>query len=141
MTLATATAEPSGAAPGPSAPLVRANMGDRRIDAVGYLFVAFFTVPFFLFNVLPVFFGVYVAFTRWNIVGSPHWIGTANFTAAFKDKWVWTVFENAFLYGLVIVPGRHDFWLAVRALSSTSAIRFRAWRARCSSRPTSSPPP
>ena len=69
-------------------------------------------MPFFLFNVLPVFFGVYVAFTRWNIVGSPHWIGTANFTATpSSDKWVCTAFDNTVLYGLIIVPGVTFFGL------------------------------
>ncbi|WP_413990834.1 carbohydrate ABC transporter permease [Labrys okinawensis] len=77
---------------------------DRRIDAVGYLFVAFFTIPFFLFNILPVFFGIYVGFTRWSIVGSPRWIGFDNYTQAFHDKWVWVGFENMLLYGLLIVP-------------------------------------
>ena len=77
---------------------------DRRIDAVGYLFVAFFTIPFFLFNILPVFFGVYVGFTRWSIVGSPRWIGFDNYAQAFHDKWVWVGFQNVLLYGLLIVP-------------------------------------
>jgi multiple sugar transport system permease protein len=78
--------------------------GDRHIDAAGYLFVAFFTIPFFLFNILPVFFGIYVGFTRWSIVGSPRWIGFDNYTQAFHDKWVWVGFENVLLYGLLIVP-------------------------------------
>ena len=74
------------------------------IDAAGYLLVAFFTVPFFLFNILPVLFGVYVSFTRWSIVGSPKWIGTDNFAKAFSDQWVWVAFKNVFFYGLIIVP-------------------------------------
>ena len=91
-------------APKPGTASARASLGDRRVDKVGYLFVAFFTVPFFLFNILPVFFGVYVAFTRWSIVGSAHWVGFDNFTNALKDKWAWTAFENVLLYGLIIVP-------------------------------------
>lgn len=78
---------------------------ERRVDRVGYLFVAFFAVPFFLFNILPVFFGIYVAFTRWSIVGSPRWIGLQNFTRAFNDAWVMMAFQNALLYGVLIVPG------------------------------------
>lgn len=77
----------------------------RRVDRVGYLFVAFFAVPFFVFNILPVFFGVYVAFTRWSIVGTPRWIGFENFTRAFSDAWVMLAFKNALFYGLLIVPG------------------------------------
>jgi multiple sugar transport system permease protein len=104
MTAAIATAPKPGTGPTPGAPFPLASPGDRRIDMIGYVFVAFFSVPFFLFNILPVFFGVYVAFTRWSIVGSPHWVGFDNFTNALKDKWVWTAFENVLLYGIIIVP-------------------------------------
>ena len=77
----------------------------RRHDPVAYLFVAFFTVPFFVFNVLPVFFGAYVSLTRWSIIGTPRFIGLENFSRAFGDPWVWLAFKNVLLYGLVIVPG------------------------------------
>src|SRR5262249_55008326 len=66
---------------------------------------AFFTVPFFVFNILPVFFGVYVSFTRWSIVGSSHWVGFENFSHALHDQWVGVAFKNVLLYGLLIVPG------------------------------------
>ena len=38
--------------------------GERPIDWVGYLFIAFFALPFVVFNIVPVFFGAYVAFTE-----------------------------------------------------------------------------
>jgi ABC-type sugar transport system permease subunit len=77
----------------------------RGIDWAGYLLVAFFTVPFVIFNVLPVLFGAFVAFTEWGIIGSPQWIGLQNFRDAFDDEWVRIAFINTGLYGLVIVPG------------------------------------
>ena len=43
----------------------------RPIDWVGYAFVAFFTLPFLIFNVGPVLFGIYVGFTEWGIIGEP----------------------------------------------------------------------
>lgn len=75
------------------------------IDWSGYLFVAFFTIPFFLFNILPVFFGAYVAFTEWSIVGSPDWVGLENFHDLIADVWVLNAFKNVLWYGLIIVPG------------------------------------
>jgi multiple sugar transport system permease protein len=74
------------------------------VDKAGYLMVAFFALPFFLFNILPVLFGIYVAFTRWSIVGAPKWIGFDNFSHAMTDQWVGVAFKNVFLYGLIIVP-------------------------------------
>lgn len=82
-----------------------------EIHYSGYLFVTFFTIPFFLFNVLPVLFGFYVAFTRWSIVGSPKWVGLENFNRAFHDKWVGIAFENVLWYGLIVVPSVTIFGL------------------------------
>ena len=76
-----------------------------KIEWAGYVFVAFFTVPFFLFNILPVLFGGYIAFTEWSIVGAPRWVGMQNFKTAASDPWVRNAFFNAFFYGLIIVPG------------------------------------
>ncbi len=76
----------------------------ERVDTVAYLFVAFFTVPFVLFNVLPVLFGLYLAFTNWSIVGTPTFVGFANFIRAYKDRSLWQAFGNTIRYALVIVP-------------------------------------
>lgn len=77
----------------------------RRLDWSGYIFLSFFTVPFLLFNVLPIFFGMYVAFTDWSIIGTPEWVGTTNFDEAFNDQWVRGAFRNTLLYAVIIVPG------------------------------------
>ncbi len=77
----------------------------RPTDWAGYLFVAFFTLPFLIFNVGPIIFGAGVAFAQWGIFGKPHWIGIKNFTDAFKDIWVGVAFRNTLLYALIIVPG------------------------------------
>jgi multiple sugar transport system permease protein len=52
---------------------------DREIDWVGYLFIAFFALPFLIFNIMPVFFGAYVAFTEMTN-GSPSPSRTSFFT-------------------------------------------------------------
>jgi multiple sugar transport system permease protein len=74
------------------------------IDWVGYVFVAFFTLPFLLFNIAPIFFGAYVGFTKWGIFGKPKWVGLQNFATAFTDEFVAIAFKNTILYGLIIVP-------------------------------------
>ncbi|MCY3875421.1 MAG: sugar ABC transporter permease [Rhodobacteraceae bacterium] len=80
--------------------------GERPpIDWIGYLFVACFAVPFLVFNVGPVIFGTYVAFTEWSIIGTPRWVGLENFREGFSDEWVWVAFRNVFFYALIIVPG------------------------------------
>ena len=76
-----------------------------RIDWAGYVFIGFFTVPFLIFNVGPVLFGIFVGFTEWGIIGDPTWVGLQNYHTAFADEWFWVAFENVFLYALIIVPG------------------------------------
>jgi multiple sugar transport system permease protein len=77
---------------------------EPRTDWVAYLFVSFFTVPFLLFNVLPVLFGFYLAFTNWSIIGTPTFAGFDNFTRAYNDRLLWQAFFNTLRYALVIVP-------------------------------------
>jgi len=110
--MTSATPKANRAPPSASADRFADGGSDQRVDRVGYLFVAFFAVPFFLFNILPVFFGVYVAFTRWSIVGTPRWVGLENFARAFSDAWVMVAFKNALLYGVLIVPGVTGLGLA-----------------------------
>jgi multiple sugar transport system permease protein len=76
-----------------------------RIDWSGYVFVAFFGLPFLIFNICPILFGAIVGFTEWGIIGAPEWVGLANFREAFADDWVAVAFRNTLLYGLIIVPG------------------------------------
>jgi len=79
--------------------------GDQsQIDWVAYLFVAFFTLPFLLFNMLPILFGAYLSFTKWGIFGAPKWIGWQNYIDALQDEFVYIAFRNVLLYALIIVP-------------------------------------
>ena len=65
MAIAVDTAKATGNGTGPP-------RGDEReIDWVGYLFIAFFALPFVVFNIMPVFFGAYVAFTLARSFGRP----------------------------------------------------------------------
>lgn len=76
-----------------------------RIDWAGYALVGFFGVPFLVFNVGPVLFGIYVGFTEWGIIGAPQWVGLENYRVALSDPWVRIAFVNVARYALIIVPG------------------------------------
>ncbi len=80
-------------------------VGRSKIDWTGYAFVAAFAVPFLLFNVAPVLFGIYVGFTDWAIIGEPNWIGLDNYREALHDTWFKQAFVNVLLYALLVVPG------------------------------------
>jgi multiple sugar transport system permease protein len=77
----------------------------ERIDWIAYAFVAVFTIPFLIFNILPILFGIYLSFTKWGVFGAPKFIGLKNYYDAFHDEFVRIAFRNVLFYGLIIVPG------------------------------------
>jgi len=76
----------------------------RRSIVGGYGFTLPFMIPFILFNLAPLAFGVIVAFTNWSIIGAPQFVGLANFKAALTDPLVLQSFVNTFKYVAVVVP-------------------------------------
>lgn len=77
----------------------------QRAEAwTGALFVLGFALPFLVFNVAPILFGAYVSLTEWGIIGSPRFVGLANYERAINDRWLILAFWNVGLYALVITP-------------------------------------
>lgn len=87
----------------------------KSIDWSGYVFISFFTIPFFIFNILPIGFGTYVSFNEWGIFGKPEWIGLENYINLFSDDYAYLAFKNVILYASIIVP-------SVTILGFTAAI-------------------
>ncbi len=76
----------------------------RRASIGGYAFTLPFMIPFILFNLVPLVFGVVVAFTDWSIIGTPQFVGLKNFETALTDPLVIESFVNTFKYVAVVVP-------------------------------------
>lgn len=75
-----------------------------RNDAIGYAFVAPFAIPFLLFSIGAVLFGIGVSFTDWAIVGDVHWVGLENFRQAVTEPGARQAYWNSLLYVVIIVP-------------------------------------
>ncbi|WP_091040732.1 carbohydrate ABC transporter permease [Glycomyces harbinensis] len=74
-----------------------------RRDRAGYLFL----LPWFvgmLFTVVPFFASLYLAFTDYNLLNTPEWIGLENFTAMFSDPALLQSLKVTFVYTFVSVP-------------------------------------
>lgn len=68
---------------------------------------AFLAVPVVFFVVIrfwPTLHAFYLAFTDWNLVAQPNFIGFANFVRAWNDPVFWVAFANTFLYLALGVP-------------------------------------
>ena len=61
-------------------------------------------VLFLVFMAFPVFYGLYMSFFKWNIVGTPHFIGFSNYVHFFHDPLTPQLAKNSmiFLIGAVI---------------------------------------
>ncbi len=71
----------------------------------GYLFVSPWVVGFLLFSAGPILAAFYFSFTEYPILGSPEWIGLANYrTLLTDDKLFWTSLYNTGFYVIFSVP-------------------------------------
>jgi raffinose/stachyose/melibiose transport system permease protein len=77
-----------------------------------------FLVPgilvFVIFIFIPFLANVAISFTRWNGIGTPTWIGFANYVKAFNDATFWASFRNnlALIFAITVVPTLIGLFLA-----------------------------
>ncbi len=69
-----------------------------------YLLLAPFLIGLLLFIVGPLIFSVVLSLMNWNIVGTPRWVGLANYQELTGDLVFWKSFRNTLYYTLVTVP-------------------------------------
>lgn len=69
-----------------------------RNDMTAYLFLSPFLLLFIVFLLIPGIVGVLASFTKWGILGSPEWIGIANYTKIFADPLFISSLKNTFVF-------------------------------------------
>ena len=72
-------------------------------------------IGFLVIIVIPFLINVYLSFTRWSGVGSPIWIGLANFQKAINDSAFWDSFKNnlGLLFVITTIPTIIGLLLAI----------------------------
>jgi multiple sugar transport system permease protein len=76
-----------------------------KANKVAYLFVAPYTLLFFLFTVLPVFIAIGLSFTSYNMLQPPKWIGYQNYIRLFLSDDVFLIaVKNTFVFALITGP-------------------------------------
>lgn len=72
---------------------------------VGYAFISPWLIGFIVFTAGPFITSVYLAFTRYDVVSSPEWVGLANYRMLlFDDPLFWKSLWITVKYALVAVP-------------------------------------
>ena len=65
------------------------------------IFILPAAIGFLVFYVYPFFRGFYFSLTRYNLLGTPHYIGFDNFTKLFQDKLFWNALVVTVEYVLI----------------------------------------
>lgn len=73
-----------------------------RNTLIAYAFLMPFLILLIVYHTWPVIFGTYLAFTKYNIISPPEWVGLANFRELFADEQFWSGLKNSLKYILVV---------------------------------------
>ena len=76
-----------------------------RDNVAGYVFILPFIIGVIAFTAIPFFTSLYLAFTDYNVLSAPKWVGLANFKEMFfEDDLFWTSFWVTFKFAFIQVP-------------------------------------
>src|SRR5262245_23008504 len=102
----------------------------RTHNRAGYLFISPWLVGFFGLTLLPMAASLYFAFTDYDILTAPRWVGLANFRRMFLEdpRYLRSVMVT-FSYVVIAVPLRLAFALAVAMLLNTRRRGVSLYRA------------
>lgn len=87
----------------------------RKQAMIGIAYIAPSFILMTIFNVIPIFVSLYLAFCKYNAVGSPEWIGLENFQKLFSNKVIGTAFVNTLKYVVMTVPLQTIFAVLIAA--------------------------
>lgn len=77
----------------------------RQVTAVGYALVLPWLLGFIIWQIYPFAYSFYLAFTDYNVLQPPQWVGLANFKRMFfEDPRFWPSVRLTLLYSFLSVP-------------------------------------
>lgn len=102
----------------------------RRNNLAGYLFLSPWLIGFIAFTFLPIAASLVLAFTEYDILAMPKWIGIDNFDRMFfHDRRYWRSVKATFYYVFTAIPLRLAFALMVAMLLNTGRRLVPIYRA------------
>ncbi|MEZ4707957.1 MAG: sugar ABC transporter permease [Caldilineaceae bacterium] len=98
----------------------------RNLD--GWLFASPWIIGFILWTLGPMLASLFIAFTEWELIGAPKWVGAANVQAMFHDDLVWQSLKVTTLYALFSVPLHIIFGMIIALLLNQNIGGLRFYR-------------
>ena len=84
---------------------------------------------YFVFELFPIFYSLYISFFEWHIIGDVRFVGLENYFKIFSDPVFIVALRNTFIYTIVTVPTQIFFGLAIALLLNQKIrgkVTFRA---------------
>ncbi len=101
----------------------------RREEIAGWLFASPWIIGFFLFTLGPMMASAGFAFTDYNLLQPPEWIGLENFRRAFTgDALVYQALKVTSIYAFVSVPLQVGFGLIIALLLNADIRGLQYYR-------------
>lgn len=69
---------------------------EKNLSKYGYLYILPFFIVFFVFGIYPIFYTLYLSFTRYSGFTDPVFIGFDNYSLVFTDELFWRSLTNTF---------------------------------------------
>src|SRR5262245_38521512 len=124
----------------PGEELLRVGVAERRVaggrarararNLAGYTFIAPWLIGFLGFTLLPMAASLYLAFTDYDILTPPRWVGLENFRRMFlQDRRYLQSVSVTLFYVALAVPLRLAFALALAMLLNTGRRGVSVYRA------------
>ena len=82
----------------------KARVRIKRENLTPYLYLAPFLLFFIVFQIYPIFQGLYVSLTKWDLATPPRFVGLANYAGLLRDSLFWTALRNTSLFVLLNAP-------------------------------------
>ena len=96
----------------------------------GYVCISPFIIGLFVFTVIPFFTSLYLAFTQYDILSAPKWIGLGNFRRMFtEDKYFWKSFWITVRFAVIQVPIKLTVSLGVALILARVSKAIPIYRA------------
>jgi multiple sugar transport system permease protein len=117
-------------APTPSrtSPQARHRRTAWRRNLEGWLFASPWILGFLLWTLGPMVASFVIAFSEWDLIGSPRWVGAANLQAMWQDALVAQALKVTTLYALFSVPLHLIFGLGLAILLNNQIGGLRLYR-------------
>jgi multiple sugar transport system permease protein len=96
----------------------------ERSELLGYAFIAPYFIVFVVFLLLPVLAALWISLQKWDIIGTPTWVGIANYQKALTDPQFWQYTRNTLVFTVLAVPVQAILGLAFALLVNNRRLKY-----------------